>query len=83
MVHVPWDAYNYQLASGKNPFLFIIARETTYNLARLIFVPLIIFFFAIDFHPFVIAFALAAGFSLLYAAVTKNARQERTPENAF
>lgn len=78
IIHVPWDAYSYQLASAKNPFLFIVSREIIYNLARMIFMPLIVFIFIINLHPFPISFAIAAAFSLLYAAIIKNAHSERT-----
>lgn len=78
IIHVPWDAYSYQLASAKNPFLFIASREIIYNLARIIFMPLIVFVFAINFHPFSVSFAIAAAFSLLYAVIIKNVRPGRT-----
>lgn len=79
-VHVPWDAYNYQLAAAKNPLLFIVSRDMVYNLARVIFVPFIALIFFIGFHPFLIAFALAALFSLFYAAITKNPPEtDKTP----
>ncbi|MDP2705684.1 MAG: hypothetical protein Q8O49_00545 [bacterium] len=80
IIHVPWDAYGYQLASTKNPFLFIVSREIIYNLARMIFMPLIVFIFIIDFHSFSVSFAIAAAFSLLYAAIIKNASPELTPD---
>ena len=70
-LEVPWSTISYDLASQENPYLFIVVREIVYNLARVIVLPLIILIFYINFHPFLISFALAAGCSLLYPRVSK------------
>jgi hypothetical protein len=66
ILQVSWSAKSYDIAQKEDYFLFIVAREITFNMARVIFLPLLIFVFYLDFYPFLISFTLAALATLLY-----------------
>ncbi len=71
ILHVPWSVASYDIARKEQYFMFIVMREITYNLARIIFLPLVILVFYIDFNPFVISFIMASLFTLLYPFLRK------------
>ncbi len=69
---VPWEAHSYDLAKREeNYFNFIIRREITFNFARIIFMPVIILIFYINWHPFTITFIIAGIASLGYSFINK------------
>ena len=51
--------------------MFIVTREIIFNLSRIVFLPLLMLVFYLNFHPFIISFILAALFSLLYPFLRK------------
>lgn len=66
VLHIPWDVYSYALAQKKNKYKFIVAREFTFNLARVIILPVLILVFLVNFHPFLISFLIGGISSLGY-----------------
>lgn len=71
ILQVPWVAFSYDLAAKRNYFRFIVEREIMFDLARALFVPLILLAFAVDYKPFLLSFTMAAVFSLGYMAIDK------------
>ncbi len=71
ILRLPWSAHSYDIAARSNYFEFIVAREIIFNLTRISFLPLLIYFFFIDFHPFLISFIFASVFSLGYGFIKK------------
>lgn len=70
-LHIPWSAYFYDLAAKGNYFKFIVQREIIFNLARIVVLPILMLVFYINFHPFGIAFSLAALASLFYITLNQ------------
>lgn len=71
MLQVPWTAFSYDLAAKRNYFRFIVEREIMFDIARAIFVPLVLLVFLIGYKPFVLSFILAAVCSLGYMAIDR------------
>ncbi len=71
ILHVPWSVSSYDIARKEKYFMFIVTREITYNLARIIILPLVFLFFFLDFYPFLISFLLASFFTLFYPLLKK------------
>ncbi len=71
VLHVPWSAKSYDIAARENYYMFIVAREIIFNLARVIVLPFIIMIFYIGFYPFITSFLVAALFTLLYPMLNK------------
>lgn len=71
ILQIPWTAYSYDLAAKSDYFKFIVQREITYDLSRVIFMPFLILIFIINYHPFVLSFILAALASLFYVTLSK------------
>ncbi len=57
---------SYDLAFRERPFLFLLAREIVFNLARVLILPFLALLFYFYPQAFVPAFLTAAAFSLLY-----------------
>jgi len=70
-LRIPWQAVSYSIGEKQKIYLFIVSRELMFNLARVIVMPLLVLVFYIDFYPFIISFIIAAGFSLLFPALSK------------
>jgi len=70
-IAIPWAAHSYRLAAREKHFMFIVTREIIFNLSRIVFLPLLMLVFYLNFHPFIISFILAALFSLLYPFLRK------------
>ena len=68
---IPWAAHSYRLAAADRYFMFIVAREIVFNISRIVFLPLLMLVFYLNFHPFTISFISAAFFSLLYPLLRK------------
>ena len=71
ILRIPWTSYTYDLAARSNYFKFIVEREIIFDLSRVMVAPFIILVFIIDYHPFIISFAVAALFSLLYMSLNR------------
>jgi len=71
ILRIPWTSYTYDLAARSNYFKFIVEREIIFDLSRVLVAPFIILIFIINYHPFVISFAVAAAFSLLYMSLNR------------
>ncbi len=71
ILYLPWSAHSYDLAKQDNYYEFIVAREIIYNLIRIIILPLLIFLFWFNYHPFIISFIIASIFSLGYVFIKK------------
>ena len=71
ILRIPWTSYTYDLAARSNYFKFIVEREIIFDLSRVVVAPFIILIFIVNYHPFVISFAVAALFSLLYLSLNK------------
>jgi len=71
ILQIPWSAYSYDLAAKSNYFRFIVAREIIFDLSRAVVIPFVILPFYFNFHPFGLAFLVAALASLFYAALSK------------
>ncbi len=71
ILRLPWSAHSYDIAARSNYFEFIVIREIIFNLARIAFLPVLIYLFLIDFYPFLISFMLASLFSLGYGFVKR------------
>jgi MFS family permease len=69
VLQIPWSAYSYDIAAKRNYFKFIVQREITFNLTRLIVLPLLMLIFFLNWHAFAISFALAAFASLFYVTL--------------
>jgi MFS family permease len=69
VLQVPWSAYSYDIAAKRNYFKFIVQREITFNLTRIMALPLLMLIFLLNWHTFAISFALAAFASLLYVTL--------------
>ncbi len=68
-LQVPWSAFSYDLAARRNYFRFIVQRELMFDLARVMVAPIIILVFVANYHPFLIAFTIAALASLGYMTI--------------
>jgi MFS family permease len=68
VLQIPWSTKTYDLAESdhEDTFLFIVTREITYKASRVIFLPILLFLFYIDFYPFIASFIFAAIFSSFY-----------------
>ena len=73
LLFTPWATKTYNLAKGKQNFMFIVAREILFNIPRLIFLPLLIvlFYYVPTNIAFFISFITAAVSSLLYSRINK------------
>jgi hypothetical protein len=71
MLQVPWTAYSYDLASKRNYFRFIVEREIMFDLARAVFIPVVLVVFAIGKEPYMMSFIIAAVASLGYMAIDR------------
>lgn len=69
ILQIPWSAYSYDIASKRDKFKFIVQREIIFNISRIIVIPILILVFIVDYHPFIISFAIAAIASLLYSKI--------------
>lgn len=67
ILHVPWIAKTYDIASKEGYFQFLVSREVIFNLSRVIFLPFIILVFSFASSPFIITFIIAAIFTTGYA----------------
>lgn len=73
VLQVPWSAYSYDIAAKRNYFKFIVQREITFNIARIIAIPFLMIIFFLNWHAFFLSFAIAAIASLLYVTLNKTA----------
>ncbi len=71
LLSVPWTTYTYDIAKKQDYFRFIVSREVTFNISRMLFLPILILLFNINLMPFTLSFMLAAVLSLLYAKIVK------------
>lgn len=71
ILHLPWEAHSYNLATKHGYFGFIVEREVLFNLTRVVVMPLVIAIFLIDWHPFTLSFIIASIASLGYAFINK------------
>lgn len=71
VLHLPWTAHGYNLASRTNHFTFIVFREIVFNTGRTIILPFFALIFYLNYHPFILSFAAAALFSLGYMFINK------------
>jgi hypothetical protein len=72
VLHIPWDAYSYTLAQKTDSiFRFIVAREFTFNLSRIVIIPVLMLVFLINKSPFIISFIIGGIASLGYTALVK------------
>lgn len=69
VLHIPWVTYSYNIAAQRDTFQYIVSREVIFNLTRIIFLPLFMLLFYVDYFPFVITFAVAAILSIGYVFV--------------
>lgn len=65
-VSIPWEATFYRQASIKKYLLAELARDLVFNGSRVLFLPILLLIFTINFYPFTVAFILASVFVLLY-----------------
>lgn len=75
ILHLPWSAHSYDLAERGNYFEFIVSREIIYNLSRVLFLPILILLFWIDFFPFTISFIIASVSSLGYIFINSEEKK--------
>jgi hypothetical protein len=66
LLQIPWAAHSYDLAARKGYFRFIIGREITYNLTRVVVLPFLMLLFIFNPHSFSASFVIAAVFSVFY-----------------
>lgn len=66
---VPLDSHRYDLAKRHDAFEFIFIQENFFKLARVIFLPILMIIFWIDFYPFTITLILASIVSLGYKKI--------------
>ncbi len=73
LLSLPWTSYTYNIAKKRHDyFRFIVSREITFNLSRVLIIPILIWFFNIGFAPFTLSFILAAFLSTGYSLIIKN-----------
>ncbi|MFH1642818.1 MAG: MFS transporter [Nanoarchaeota archaeon] len=71
ILYLPWSAHNYDLAKKGNYFEFIVSREIIFNLIRVLVLPILIWIFWMNFHPFIMSFSIAGLFSMGYVFIDK------------
>lgn len=69
---IPWEANFYLTASIKKYLLAEMARDLVFNGSRIIFLPLLLLIFTVNFYPFTISFLIASLFVLLYPFAASN-----------
>lgn len=73
LLFVPWLSLTYDVAKRKSDyFKFLVSREITFNLSRVLVIPILIWIFTLGFYPFVLAFLLASLLSLAYSLIIKH-----------
>ncbi len=73
LLYVPWLSLTYDVAKRKSDyFKFLVSREITFNLSRVLVIPILIWIFTLGFYPFVLAFLLASLLSLAYSLIIKH-----------
>lgn len=72
VLHIPWETCSYDIAVKKDYFLFIVRREITYNLSRVVFLPFLILLFLFTEHAFMASFIIASVFSVFYVFLSKS-----------
>ena len=73
LLFVPWTSFAYNVAKKKSDyFKFLISRELTFNISRIIILPILIYIFVVGFYPFTAAFLLASLLSLAYSLIIKH-----------
>ncbi len=71
VLRVPFWVNSYDIARKEQYFVFIVMREISFNLVRIIVLPLLALVFWAGFYPFEISFITAALFTLLYPLLKK------------
>jgi len=73
LLFTPWSTKTYNLAKGKQNFMFIVAREIIFNIPRIVFLPILmaLFYYVPTNIAFFISFITAGIFSLLYSKINK------------
>ena len=71
ILHIPWEASMYDLTAREKFYLFIVAREIMFNLARIIIMPLVALIFYLNFYPFLLAILLASIMATLYPLLNR------------
>lgn len=73
LLFVPWASFTYNVAKRKSDyFKFLVSRELTFNISRIIILSILIYIFIVGFYPFVISFLLASLLSLAYSLIIKH-----------
>lgn len=71
LLHIPWTSKIYGLASRRDYFQFIFFMHWSLHITRVIFLPIVMLIFYINFYPFIITFILTGLLSLLYLFINK------------
>ncbi|MEK7452732.1 MAG: hypothetical protein AAB614_00690 [Patescibacteria group bacterium] len=74
LLHIKWASLSYNIAKKSDYFRFIVSRELTFNISRVLVIPLFILIFNNGLYPFTITFFIASILSLGFVLIVKHSQ---------
>lgn len=72
LLNTPWASKIYSLAGKRDYVKFIFFMHWSFHLTRVLFLPIIMIVFYIDYYPFIITFIITGIASLFYIFISKD-----------